>query len=624
MSFKPHLLSVLLLCLLSITACKKGGDDPTPIGSGETFAEVIENGGTINTVPVESTDTTAVNPIRETLPDNTIRKCSTTTVSLQSGAGGNSGFPLFNPGAEVIYPGSLLQGKSLGKATPDIIPLKRAGGTVYIDIINGSSNVAVTVEEVKRSTIATAMNQIIESNSGVVPSNFSFKYEDIYTRQQLAVKMKMNYESWTTNVEGKLSFSTDKEYNRILVNMTQMFYTMGFDYPLSHDDLFAPEVTPEQLGKYVYAGNPAAYISSVSYGRIYYMLIESTSSLTKMKASISASFNAAAASGGIDADAAGLSSMDNLVIKVFALGGESQSTTLTIGETNLNTLVSLLAKAADIRTGVPLSYITRLAADPSQVVSTQLATQYSVTNCDLTTYDPAPSAFDHWSVEVLDKIGPIGAVENIAQYPGQHKFLLINKEGTKYLISEGSQLNGPYPIDSLNEANASFPLNNIGAFGIRRNPYESRKSDLFFAAAGVGNNIHYSQAEVGNSYYAYGDDFPQNNPFAIEGIGAITWFNTNTTFISVAGRMIFNRDGNKYFYWSYHSKASGGSWTSGLNSVGSVQSTSNLGNIPFSKVGAAAFFEISGNDYHLFFDTEGESYTVRTISNNAYSGHHTL
>jgi len=54
--------------------------------------------------------------------------------------GGNTGFPLFNPNASVIYPGSLLQGKSLKQATPDVIAVERAGGTVSYDLNNGNLN----------------------------------------------------------------------------------------------------------------------------------------------------------------------------------------------------------------------------------------------------------------------------------------------------------------------------------------------------------------------------------------------------------------------------------------------------------------------------------------------------
>lgn len=65
--------------------------------------------------------------MQETLATSTSEKegngmqwtCETTDYSIQDGAGGNEGFPLFSPNASVIYPGSLLQGGSLNDATPN-------------------------------------------------------------------------------------------------------------------------------------------------------------------------------------------------------------------------------------------------------------------------------------------------------------------------------------------------------------------------------------------------------------------------------------------------------------------------------------------------------------------------
>ncbi|CAN0604250.1 unnamed protein product, partial [Ectocarpus sp. 12 AP-2014] len=192
------------------------------------------------------------------------------------------------------------------------------------------------------------------------------------------------FENAFAEVSADFDFSTEREYNRILVELKQNFYTMSFDIPTSLKGLFADLVTPDELAKYVQAGNPATYISDVSYGRIYYMLVESTSSYTEMNAAVEAEFNAVVGRTEVEIDASALRELNEVKIKVMAFGGESSSTIQTIGG-NLSELVNLLAESSTVSTGLPLSYVVR-SVNTNQIVGVQLATQYDVTECT-----PAPA-----------------------------------------------------------------------------------------------------------------------------------------------------------------------------------------------------------------------------------------
>ena len=110
-------------------------------------------------------------------------------------------------------------------------------------------------------------------------------------------------------------------------------------------------------------GNPATYISSVTYGRIFYMLVESTSSRTEMDAAINASFNGVTTDVEVDMKTNYVAELDELSITVFAYGGEASSSLMTVGETQLDELAALLAEGSDIRTGKAISYVVRSVYD---------------------------------------------------------------------------------------------------------------------------------------------------------------------------------------------------------------------------------------------------------------------
>ena len=380
--------------LMIVVSCKKDPIPPVEVPVAPTtgdadFKTIVQSGGNFPT-PVNTTNvTTSVDSI---INNDTLWACVTETYDIIQGL---QEFPLFNPNSSVIYPGNMLQGASLLNATPDVIVVDRAGGTFSIDILSGGSNISETVTEVKKSEVVQALNNIIINAPSDIPANISFFMEEVHSERELALKIGIDYTQAFFAIQSELGFSSSYEYNRVFVKLTQAYFTMSYDLPTNLSELFAPTVTPADLDPYVGPGNPAAYISDVTYGRVFYLLIESTSSATEITASLNTSFTSVQGTADAGIDGSALSTLDNLNIKLFALGGDAQTTINTIGNANINQLVSTLSNAGDITTGVPLSYVCRAVHD-NQIVSVNLATQYDVTNCTplgpaAGSYGPLPS-----------------------------------------------------------------------------------------------------------------------------------------------------------------------------------------------------------------------------------------
>lgn len=355
----------------------------------------------------------------EIYEDGSVWRCSVKTYSVEDG---NSEFPLFNPNASVVYPGSLLQGKTLSNATPSVIPLPRAGGTISTDLVNGNSQAAFTVEEVTKSSIATASNAIIAASPKVFPANFNATFEEITSEDHLAFSLGLDVQSQYVEVAADFDYTDDESYSHFLVKLNQSFYTLSFDLPTTYDDLFAPTVTPEDLEQYAGPGNPVTFISDVTYGRIYYMLIEYSSSSTEIRSSLEASFTGAVVSAGISAGLESLKGTSDMAIKTVALGGESQGTLRSINETDIDKLADLFAETSDIRSGVPISYVVRDAKD-KETVSVKLATEYDVKECEaIATALGEPAMWlDAWTLDKFatdpaPDVCTIGCIEDNGTY----------------------------------------------------------------------------------------------------------------------------------------------------------------------------------------------------------------
>jgi thiol-activated cytolysin len=580
------LLSLALLFFSITTGCKK--DNMEDLGS---FRTVVDAGGGFDQ-PSISEESTVSGTYTEDR-DGATWECTTETVSIQNGAGGNGGFPLFSPNSNVIYPGNMLQGKTLNQGTPDIIAVERAGGKISTDVVDGNIQSSFEVNSVTKSEVTDAINNIIGGSTGVVPANFNLVIKNIQSREQFALELGVDVNTTFVDLESKLNYSSVSNKNTFIVNLNQSFYTMSYDVPTSLDALFAPSVTPEDLARYVGPDNPATYISDVTYGRIFYMLVSSTSSTTEMDAAINASFNGVATDVDVEVETSYLNELDELTITVFAYGGDANTSLLTVGTTDLGELASLLAESSNIQSGKPISYVVRSVYN-NQIVSTQLATTYDVTNCKPTGADGAPPYTEHWTGNVISAMGPVGAAFNTYGT----EFILINKEGDRWMRSNTGTLEGPFHIDEL--GTEPCPFSSIGA---ACNIDGNQNGDYYLQVFdGTGTQYTYLNPSSGSwlNIHPISELAIGNNPFGAVGIGAVAFNSKDPN--GPASRYMFNKTGDKYVYYSNNPNSFGN--THDLYDWGPDGSITQH----FDRIGASIGFYIGNFRYFILFNDLGTKY----------------
>ncbi len=478
-----QLLSLALaLCVITCSKDNEPGDDgsdpdgnPDPETMAETIAELIANGNDFEEFPTsrESDTTNVSEPVNEDFDatdgseDQNRWICTTKTVNVLDG---NGQFPLFNTNASVIWPGNLLQGKSLSRATPTDIPVKRLGGKITYNLITGNPVATRDVDIIDQGAVAQAMNDIIAQNGDVLPANFDLKVESINSKEQLALEMGLDVSSFTTKVSSSFSLNTASEYSSVLVKLTQGYYTMSYVTPTSVDEFFDPSVTVDELDDFVQSDNPATFISSVTYGRIFYMLYESTASSQEMEIALDAAYDGltTVVEGRVDLDF--LREYKNLSIKVIAYGGDAQGTFETVGAVlngeegvnNLQELLNRLGESTDIRAGLPISYVVKSVENRSQTVGTKISTEYDVVDCEYKGILPPEgyrSLVDLYKGD--EDGGGIGAMIQIAE----SNILIFNKMGTKYAWYNGGTgtIKGIFGITDEASPLGVVELNDVGS-----------------------------------------------------------------------------------------------------------------------------------------------------------------
>ena len=609
-----------MLCL-AIIGCSK---DDAP-NNGEGNEEVIALGGEFPSFP-QSKIVTPSDPVEaepedvETEDEQTTEryKCERITLNITDG---NPNFPMFNPNAEVIYPGNLIQGATRNNATPSVIPVSRADGTISYNLNNGNLQSFFYVEEVKKSSIQNAMNQIIsgaEMAGSVLPSNFNLEITQVESEAALAYEMGLNVETFTTSASANLSFSQNESYNRTLVKLTQQYYTMSFDIPTNGlDGFFADSVTPNDLAPHVGPNNPAAFISSVTYGRIFYMLIESSSTRQEMQTHLNAaysSFGSNSISGSLDVNA--MQELEELNIKVIAYGGDASTTPLT-GPADINELANQLQESTDIKAGLPLSYTLRSVENPAIVVGTNISTEYDIIQCDLIGELP-PNQYSGLVDLFDDGIGAMASVSG-------SDVLVFNKAGDKYAWYNGDlpgvfMENGVRKIYDLNDT--SGPLGNIefSSVGAAAQVLDGSGGYAIYIFNGIGTQY---QSLVIDTSLVPGNALPSGTigTYATGGDVSTHVWSVNTTF-GDTGQLImsngfgagvnvgspnvvyFERDGTQY---QQYNSTGNGSFDDLTNSSNWFNNQASTGGELFNKVDAATKYRIGGNSVkYIFIDDTGD------------------
>lgn len=368
--------ALLAGCVLTGIAC---GDDNGTAPVRSTFEDVIASGGDLPEVTEHNVVTDSVSSTE--LRGNENWSCVSRTYDVTKAP---EDFPLFDPNSEVIFPGNLLQGKSLVHATPEPIPVRRGGGTIVVTLNNGATTgVSRTVPVVSLGSIYDAANEIIGTNPGNLPARFNFATERVASERQLSVATNASWEAYSLwKMKGGLSVdvATRRNHNKFLVKLNQAFYTVAFELPTSPELMFADDVTPDELKPYIGSGNPATFISSVTFGRIFYLLIESTQSADSIAASINLSFSGALGKFSDTTTAKFVDRLDSLHVTAYALGGDANQALRAV-TSSFDSLKSFLAEGGNIKTGLPISYVVRSVRRPEKIVKVGLNTQYDVRDC---------------------------------------------------------------------------------------------------------------------------------------------------------------------------------------------------------------------------------------------------
>jgi len=322
-----------------------------------------------------------------------------------------------NPDVEILWVGSLLQGKGYigGIGSLAELPIRqRAPVALSIDLLRDSTSSVVANPTV--ATVSQAIGGLISSADAAghkAGSNIFFTSEVTHSVVQAMLKVGVSAKYAGATIKASLGVDLSEEKRTVMAYFVQQMFTVSMVLPQYPKDVFSSAFTQELLDRETAEGRMASdnlpvYVSSIVYGRILVFSFTSTSSETKINQTLNVLYNGGDFDGNLEDSLKQV--LDNAQIRVVTVGGDADDALALIRG---NKLAEFFASDAPLTTAKPISYTIRNLKDNS-IARVSETTTYNLKECVPVTLTATGAKY----LLTLDRIQAISLV------PLTHKAIL--------------------------------------------------------------------------------------------------------------------------------------------------------------------------------------------------------
>lgn len=292
-------------------------------------------------------------------------------------------FPVVAPVADAIWPGALVQGRSLSSGLLAPVQIDaRSLGTIEIstELIarNPLADRARDIPKPTRAIVNKARRELlagidpVASTDGMTIDSFILK-----SQEQMSARLGVTLKgaAWNASADASVAGSLDK--TTTVVKLEQSFYTVNFTPSGSPAQYFADDVTADELRVFSGPNNAPCYVSSITYGRIFILQIATSRSTSAVDAKVRAAWEAAV-SGDVNLQAQRRTETSSYEVRVAAVGLSGETTFLALGGL-VDTLVALkdTANYSLENPGAVISYTLRYLLDGTVAQAVIGPTEYT-------------------------------------------------------------------------------------------------------------------------------------------------------------------------------------------------------------------------------------------------------
>lgn len=231
----------------------------------------------------------------------------------------------FNPSNPYIYPGSVIQGKSLlsGAFAPVTIP-KGSGGITVTGINLGQAEMHREVSILDQSHVQAAMNEILANPVAGQPANIAPKFYTASSKEELLLQLGLDLRYSGVSLNGDFMQQRKHTNTIVVAKYIQIFYAVNVDPPTYSYSFFKDGINFENINSQISLGNPPLYVNSVGYGRVLMLSAESEYDESTIKATLNAGYEGSGATVKVHGDLTASDVMEKTKISYIIYGGSSE------------------------------------------------------------------------------------------------------------------------------------------------------------------------------------------------------------------------------------------------------------------------------------------------------------
>ena len=304
----------------------------------------------------------------------------------------------FSPNTGVMYPGSIVKGKSLKDGILNPISIVRNRGKLTISYITFDNDSATKKEisytdSIDVTNFQNVQNAVKHLTSKLPAGNqvsiLSLEKTEAHSLEESFLRLGISSSWLSGSAKAQLNHSFESQSSKYFVKVIQRYYDISFEtnYPknLEPADFFASNINSDEVYKSWgdSSENPLAYIKSVSYGRILLLFIESESSQEDLNGALEATFSSGTVKGQINISAGQKTALENSKINLLSLGGSTTATVKLLSGNKLDSLIVYLQEGANfskLSPGYPITYVSRYLKN-DEAAKLSYTTNYKVRDC---------------------------------------------------------------------------------------------------------------------------------------------------------------------------------------------------------------------------------------------------
>ena len=370
----------------------------------DVLLNVQDTGGAASERTLKSENNESTGPIL-----GLIQECRTEDYNLESNF---DDVAILRPTNGVVFPGALVIGnQGMLDGAPDPLTLDRASVTLRLDLPGIGTQGTIVVDDPINSSVQSGVDNALEwwnanayQDGYVNAANSSYQATTSYSSKQFSLDVGLNLEWATGSLASQFEYESTTTRRFASVVFKQVFYTVTMDTPSSPASVFAPSVTKAKAEAAFNSDAPPAYVSSVSYGRIIMVRMETTNTDTSINLDAVLEY-----AGGVSAVGTVNSTYDAILkkssITVVTIGGNAEAASKAISladiESGFGSLNSVITGENAVyernNPGVPIAYTIRYLKD-NTIAKMGYTTDYRVESCQTFYYDHESINVDNNSI----------------------------------------------------------------------------------------------------------------------------------------------------------------------------------------------------------------------------------